>query len=475
MKLNFEDEPESESADNIKISQADFFYNEQVKIDEIYKIKVSIKFIKILSIISIIFCIIFTIFQIFQDYQFSSLQKQLNNLQLELQDLKSNNNYNYKTSKIQSDIFNQEKTNDDKDNINNNTLINIFTAETMLLREKFSKEILFLQECMIDTRIKPFEKKENPKITIIIPVYKTERYIKRLVQSIQKQQFDEMEIIFVEDLSVKKVFSKLEEISKIDKRIKIVKHEENEGLIHSYIKGIFNAKSKYLMFLEEEGMLLPYVKQIIDIIEVYNRDIHDFSSLKGSQNGITYEDKINDSEKIQPEISESYYNENFINDNPLMNKIYKTELIKNATNSINENYLSEKFDFHVDTLLYICFCSYAKSYKSIGNTYMEYHIKGEFIKSKENIERMFKSTVYLAQYIYELKYDYEEVFNQRSLLIINLFNWPLNYNIKISFDIEQAFKVVNLYINNKDISEENKRKFSSILRKINDRSIKKKK
>ena len=106
---------------------------------------------------------------------------------------------------------------------------------------------------------------------------------------------------------------------------------------------------------------------------------------------------------------------------------------------------------------------------------MEYHIKGEFIKSKENIERMFKSTVYLAQYIYELKYDYEEVFNQRSLLIINLFNWPLNYNIKISFDIEQAFKFVTLYINNKDISEENKRKFSSILRKINDRSLKKKK
>ena len=51
----------------------------------------------------------------------------------------------------------------------------------------------------------------------------------------------------------------------------------------------------------------------------------------------------------------------------------------------------------------------------------------------------------------------------------------MNYNIKMSFDIEQAFKVVNLYINNKDISEENKRKFSSILRKINDRSLKKKK
>ena len=68
MKLNFEDEQELDSKDNLKISQADFLYNEQIKIDEIYNLKVSVKFIKILSIISIIFCVIFTIFQIFQDY-----------------------------------------------------------------------------------------------------------------------------------------------------------------------------------------------------------------------------------------------------------------------------------------------------------------------------------------------------------------------------------------------------------------------
>ena len=83
MKLNFEEEQEQETASNehMKIpqgDQGDSFYNEQFKMDEIYNLKISIKFIKILSIISIIFCIIFTIFQVFQDVQFTTFQKQIN-------------------------------------------------------------------------------------------------------------------------------------------------------------------------------------------------------------------------------------------------------------------------------------------------------------------------------------------------------------------------------------------------------------
>ena len=471
MKLNFEDEQESESTDNIKISQADFFYNEQIKIDEIYNLKVSIKFIKILSIISIIFCVIFTIFQIFQDYQFSSIQKELNRLKLEIEDLKSNNIY--KNENIQSikdikDITNITTT---KYNIENKSpKINYFTAETSFLKEKFNKEIYFLQECMTETKIKTFEKYDHPKLSIIIPIYKTERYISRLILSIQKQEIKEIEIIFIEDSSNNNnKYQKLNDISNKDKRITILKSDKNKGLLNTYIKGILKAKAKYMLFLEEDGMLLQNLKDIMDIVEVYNRDITHFSHLKGTLNGITFDEKINDGEKSQPEISESYYNENFVNENPLLNKIYKTEIIKKAINNINEFYLTEIFDLHVDSLLYICFCSYVNSYKSFGNYYVDFLIKKEFSKSPENIEKMFNSTIYLAQFIYELKYEFEEIFNQRCMLVINLINWSLNYNIKINIDIEKANKVINKFLYNKDINNENQRKMQLIIRKIADR------
>ena len=467
MKLNFDDEQDSESTDNIKISQADFFYNEQIKIDEIYNLKVSIKFIKILSIISIIFCIIFTIFQIFQDYQFSSIQKELNKLKLEIEELKSNNIYKNEIIQLNKDITNTTETKNIIDN--KSPKINYFTAETSFLKEKFNKEISFLQECMTETKIKTFEKYDNPKLSIIIPIYKTERYIYRLILSIQKQNIKEIEIIFIEDNSNNNNYTKLNDISNKDKRITILKSDKNKGLLNSYIKGIIKAKAKFMLFLEEDGMLLQNLKDIMDIVEVYNRDITYFSSLKGTLNGITFDEKINDGEKTQPEISESYYNENFINENPLLNKIYKTEIIKKVINNINEFYLTEKFDLHVDSLLYICFCSYVNSYKSFGNYYVDFLIKKEFSKSVENIEKMFNSTLYLAQFIYELKYEFEEIFNQRCMLVINLFNWSLNYNMKINIDIVKANKVINKFLYNKDLNDENQRKMKSIIRKIKDR------
>ena len=380
MKLNFEEEheQENESNDHMKIpqgDQGDSFYNEQFQMDEIYNLKVSIKFIKILSIISIIFCIIFTIFQFFQDFQFATFQKQLNKLKNEIEELKIKSNNNIINQK---DTFNQVENyeNKNKDCTDDNKLkTNDFSAETIILKEKFKKEIAFIQKCMTETKVKITEKVDEPKITILIPNYKKDTYVNRLIQSIQQQKMKDLEIIFVEDISYKRDFPKLDEISQRDKRITILKNDIGKGLLNSYIKGILNVKTKYMLILEEEDMLLPYFNDIYNITETKNKDITDFSYLKGTINGITYEGKINSVEKYQPGISESYYNENFINDNPLLNKIIKTEIIKNATRTINKSYLEGNFELHVDTLLYICLCMHAKSYESFGHLYGEYHLK----------------------------------------------------------------------------------------------------
>ena len=135
---------------------------------------------------------------------------------------------------------------------------------------------------------------------------------------------EEVELIFVEEFPEKKRFSKINRNNKIDKRIIIIKNDKNSGKLNAYIQSILKVKSKEMMFLEEEEVLLPYLKDIFDIIATYNRDINNFSSLKGTLNSITFDEKIEDSEKIQPELS--YYNENFINENPLLTKIFKTEI-----------------------------------------------------------------------------------------------------------------------------------------------------
>jgi len=465
MKLNFEDEQETESDTRIKVPQTDFFYNEQVKMEEIYKLKVSIKFIKILSIILVIFCLLFALFQVFHDYQLTFFQKEINKLKNEIEELKLNLlDFKY-LDKNRKDKKTQPQTSGITVSVKPAVF---FTAETVILQEKFKKEIKFLQDCMTETKIKKFNSCEDPKISIIVPCYESDKHIYRLMISVQKQKFKELEIIFV--INSDKKLVKLEEVSKLDSRIVIVKNDENKGMLNSYVKGVLNAKSKYVIFLEDEGMLLPHLENIYNVTTIYDVDIYDFSRIRGTINGIRFDEKLDGTQKNQIQVSELYYNENFLNDNPMLNKIIKTEVIKNAVKNINNVYLEAKFDLHADSLLYICLCSYSNSYKSFEDLYSEYHIKTELSKSPENLQKMFDSTIYLAQYIYDLKKDDENVFNQRCLLVINLFSWPLNYNIKLHIQSDQAKKAIYLFYNHKYISDQNKRKIDLLLRKIKDRN-----
>ena len=494
MKLKFEgdqeteQEQEQETEDNLKIPQNDqnendIIMNEQIKIDEMKNLKDTVNFVKIIIFFLALFCIFLILLQLFQDFQIKRFQKQIKILKSEIDLLKSNhdsikteNNVNIPNLEEKKFPAKTSNNNNSKDKDCNDDLTNkqpnYFSAETITLKEKFTKEILFLKDCMLDTNIKLFIKVDEPKISIVIPLYKKEANINRLMQSIQKQEMNEIEIIFMEDSRNTAEFPKLEEISKKDKRIVILKNEKNKGVLNAYVQSILKVKSKYFIFLEEEGMLLPYLNQIYNLTQSYDKDIYEFSNLKGSINGITFNEKIDDVEKVKEEIAESYYNENFIKINPLLNKIYKTEFAQKAVKGIKEFYFDEKFELHADSLLHICLCNNANSYKSFGNYYGEYHIMEDFHGTVENIEKMFNSTLYLARYLYELKYEAIEIFDQRCILIINLLNWPLNYNIKMHIDAEEAIKVINLFANNKNIGNENKRKMNLIIRKINDRKMK---
>ncbi len=475
MELNFDDEQDEENTENhMKIPNSDRVFKEQVKLEQIQNLKSSIKANKVLLIFIIIFCSLFSAYQLLQDYRISSYQKEVSKLKKEIEEMKKemNSNINF----IQNHSVNKNKTNDnnqinENDNVVENKPKNIinFSAETIVLKDKFNQEIKYLQDCMLETKIKIFDKIENPKISIIVPIYKKESYINRFIKSIQKQEFTELEMIFVQDFSLEKKHTKIEELNKLDKRITIIKNNKNTTLLNSYINGISAAKSDFILFLEEDSILLPNFTYIYEITKKDDKDINEYSCLKGSLNGITFDEKISNIEKSKEEVIESYYNFNFINENPLMNKIIKTETLKNSLKYIKQQYLDEIFDLHVDSLIYICLCTYSESYKSFGNLYISFNLKKEISKEDIFLEKMFNSSIILANFIYELKHPDMEIFNQRCLLVYNLINWPLNYNRKLNIDSHKSNNIINTFMTNKFINEDNIRKLKNLNRRIIDR------
>ena len=91
-----------------------------------------------------------------------------------------------------------------------------------------------------------------PKISVFLPIYNKEKYVKRSIRSIQKQTLKEIEIIPVNDGSTDKSLEILKELSKKDRRIIIINNNKNHGLLYSRAMGILRSKGEYLLCLDPD-------------------------------------------------------------------------------------------------------------------------------------------------------------------------------------------------------------------------------
>lgn len=69
----------------------------------------------------------------------------------------------------------------------------------------------------------------HPKVSIIIPVYNTEKYLQQCLISAINQTLQEIEIIIINDASIDKSLKIIEEFQKKDKRIQLINFKENKG------------------------------------------------------------------------------------------------------------------------------------------------------------------------------------------------------------------------------------------------------
>lgn len=95
----------------------------------------------------------------------------------------------------------------------------------------------------------------NIKISIIIPVYNTEKYLRQCLDSVLVQELDNIEIICVNDGSTDSSACILEEYAAMDSRVIIIT-QENQGPSCARNAGIQFSKGKYICFLDSDDMLV---------------------------------------------------------------------------------------------------------------------------------------------------------------------------------------------------------------------------
>ncbi|MCL2363879.1 MAG: glycosyltransferase [Defluviitaleaceae bacterium] len=101
-------------------------------------------------------------------------------------------------------------------------------------------------------------------LSIVVPVYNTEKFLKRCIDSILCQTLTSIEVIIVNDASLGNVSEIIEEYSNKDGRVRYVAHEQNRGLFQARLTGAALAQGEYISFVDSDDFLsMDYFRTLI--------------------------------------------------------------------------------------------------------------------------------------------------------------------------------------------------------------------
>lgn len=106
-----------------------------------------------------------------------------------------------------------------------------------------------------------------PKISIIVPVYKVEQYLRQCADSLMKQTFRNIEIIFVDDGSPDNCGHLCDALAEQDIRIRVI-HQDNQGLSCARNAGVDVATGDYVCFVDSDDMVAPdYCQRLLELLD----------------------------------------------------------------------------------------------------------------------------------------------------------------------------------------------------------------
>ena len=179
---------------------------------------------------------------------------------------------------------------------------------------------------------------EEKIISIIIPVYKVEPYLKKCIESVIKQTYPYLQIILVDDGSPDNCGKICDEYASKDNRIEVI-HTKNGGLSSARNIGISKAKGKYIGFVDSDDYIsndmYEYMYNLIEknkadvcICNFYNI-INDKNIIKNEDNGIEELNKMQILKEILLDKKIQSY---------AWNELYKRELFNEISYPIGKKY-----------------------------------------------------------------------------------------------------------------------------------------
>lgn len=237
-----------------------------------------------------------------------------------------------------------------------------------------------------------------PEFSIIVPIYKVEKYLEICIDSIIGQSFCDFELILVDDGSPDTCGEICDRYSSSDTRVKVV-HKENGGLSSARNAGLDIATGKYVIFIDsddfwDDASALEHIH--INLTET-DADVLVFPAKRyyESEDKYTYiiTSDVDRTKIIDKDVNASirYMIENNIYRAAAWNKVVKKSIIDNHTMRFKKGYLSEDMDWCGDLLLY------AQRFDFYGNPFYAYRQQRNGSITTGKAEKLISDKLYMCE------------------------------------------------------------------------------
>lgn len=261
-------------------------------------------------------------------------------------------------------------------------------------------------------------------ISIIIPVYKVEKYLEECVISVCSQSYENLEIILVDDGSPDQCPHLCDELAKKDERIKVI-HKKNGGLSSARNAGLDIASGDYIMFTDSDDFIdRSMVEDLLTLLERTNSDIA-CCEVKRYRNGVSKQISQYHLKKTITEFSKDELLRNFIVrriDCASWNKLFKREIIGDRRfieGRYNEDYIFLFFLYLTcNKVVYTnkAYYNYRVTEGSITNIF-----------SSKAIDKL-KNAIEIEKFILEKGLSYEKEIRQYKTSVCMEIAWAIKKN-----------------------------------------------
>lgn len=284
----------------------------------------------------------------------------------------------------------------------------------------------------------------SPLISVIIPVYNTEKYVENSIRSIMNQTYRNLEIICVNDGSTDNSMEILEKLKKEDDRIIIIdKKNEGQGIARN--KGLEISSGEWISFIDSDDTIREDTYEcVIKAIECNPEIIH-FGIQIVHEDGFTPIKSDNEYYKIKykgfMELTESMV---IRSDHSASNKVFKKAII-------------DKYDIHFESILYEDFtfvCQYMSAINSVyyipDGLYNYLRHEGStmgttFNKTPRAIDHL-KGFNYICEFLHKHNLQKKKVRTMRNLFVA-AYSFAIRYGSKETLPaiVDYATEIYNKY------------------------------